>query len=72
MQPCIGVLFQEFAILYPSLDYLTAFALAFAGGALCSTCLHKHADGVLKASTGTARVRQASKKFLGISTCPFQ
>lgn len=36
-------------MLYPSpLDYLTAFALAFAGGALCSTCLHKYADRVRK------------------------
>ena len=49
MQSCIGVLFQEFAMLYPSpFDYLTAFALAFAGGALCSTCFHKYVDRVRK------------------------
>lgn len=28
------------------LDYLNAFALAFAGGALCSICLCKHVDRV--------------------------
>jgi hypothetical protein len=36
-------------MLYPSpLDFLTAFALAFAGGALCSTCLHKYVDRARK------------------------
>lgn len=36
-------------MLYPSsLDYLTAFALAFAGGALCATCLCKYVDRVRK------------------------
>lgn len=36
-------------MLYPSpLDYLTAFALAFASGALCSTFLHKYVDRVRK------------------------
>lgn len=36
-------------MLYPSpLDYLTAFALVFVGGALCSTCLCKYIDRVRK------------------------
>ncbi|PVX97668.1 hypothetical protein C7402_101382 [Paraburkholderia unamae] len=36
-------------MLYPSpIEYLTAFTLAFAGGALCSTLLHKHVDRVRK------------------------
>ncbi|CAJ8826590.1 Uncharacterised protein [Burkholderia pseudomallei] len=36
-------------MLYPSsLDFLTAFALAFVGGALCSACLCKYIDRVRK------------------------
>ncbi|VBD43399.1 hypothetical protein [Burkholderia pseudomallei] len=36
-------------MLYPSpLDYLTAFALAFVSGALCSACLCNYVDRVRK------------------------
>ncbi|CAJ3046446.1 Uncharacterised protein [Burkholderia pseudomallei] len=49
MQFRIGVPIQEFAMLYPSpLDYLTAFALAFAGGAVCAIGLYKYIDRVRK------------------------
>ncbi|WP_179097100.1 hypothetical protein [Burkholderia pseudomallei] len=55
MQPCIGVLFLEFAMLYPSpLDYLTAFALAFAGGAVCAIGIYKYMDWVRKEASAHA------------------
>ncbi|MCX5541473.1 hypothetical protein M3A49_18540 [Paraburkholderia sp. CNPSo 3076] len=42
-------------MLYPSpLDYLTAFALAFAGGALCSICMYKQIDRVRKGASAHA------------------
>ncbi|CAJ7707389.1 Uncharacterised protein [Burkholderia pseudomallei] len=42
-------------MLYPSpLDYLTAFTLAFAGGALCSICFCKHIDRVRKEASAHA------------------
>jgi hypothetical protein len=55
MQSRIGVPIQEFAMLYPSpLDYLTAFALAFVGGALSSICLCKYNDRVRKEASAHA------------------
>ncbi|KGW25229.1 hypothetical protein Y043_5081 [Burkholderia pseudomallei MSHR2138] len=42
-------------MLYPSpLDYLTAFALAFASGGLCSACLCKYLDRVRKEASAHA------------------
>ncbi|OMR52461.1 hypothetical protein AQ726_15635 [Burkholderia pseudomallei] len=47
--PASAFLILELAMLYSSpLDYLTAFALAFAGGAVCTIGLYKYVDRVRK------------------------